>query len=122
MCRAGSGTQRFLARGDERTEALEDRVDVSGERSGIEDIVEVDPSGELAVALDELAEVELLVPGTQGVALDPPVGIVAVEPARDEREQEPLAVDQATAQVEVLAHPPGMDDESLDEPRKRSSM
>ena len=78
-------------------QALEDDVDVAGVRAEVEDRVEVDRRAAAisASARDELAEVALLVPGAHRVPLHEPVGLVAREPALDEREQQPLAEERA---------------------------
>src|SRR6476469_638925 len=101
---------------DERAQALEDGVDGTGVRGRIEDRVQVNAAGELTVPTDELAEVLFLVPGAQGVPLDEPVGLVAVEPGLDERQQKSLAEEEAVARLEVAAHPLRPDPEALDQP------
>ena len=71
---------------------------------------------ELGIASDELGEVALLVPGAHRVALDEPVGLVAFEPALDEREQQPVGEEEAVRGPEVPLHAIGVDDEA----RRRS--
>src|SRR5919197_5258914 len=90
---------------DERAKTLEDGVDVACVGGQIEDRVEIDAAGELAVAADELAEILLLVPRAKRMTLDEPVGLVAGKPGIDECKQEPLAVEEAVARLEVPAHP-----------------
>ena len=89
---------------------------MTGVRGGVEDGVEVDAAGDLAVGSDELAEILLLVPGAERMPLNEPVRLVAFQPGCDEREQEPLAEEEAVARLEVPPHPLGADDEALDEP------
>src|SRR4051812_3127641 len=101
---------------DERPQALEDDVDLAGVGSGVEDRVEADTAGELAIGPDELAEVLLLGPGPQPGPLDEPVGLVALEAGLDEREQQALAEEEAVARLQVPAHPLRPDDEPLDQP------
>jgi hypothetical protein len=62
---------------DERAESLEDGVDVACVGVEIENRVEVNAGGELAVGANELAEVLLLVPGAERVPLHQPVRLVA---------------------------------------------
>ena len=51
-----------------------------------------------------VAEVEALVPRAQRVLLDEAVRLVARQPRLDEREQHPLAEEEAVARLEVRAH------------------
>src|SRR4051812_38251793 len=65
-----SGIGRLLlSRSDERVQALEDGVDVTGVRLEREDRVEVEPRRQLGVGADELPEVLLLFPRAHRVAL-----------------------------------------------------
>src|SRR5204863_2622912 len=77
---------------------------------------EIDAVGERAIAPHELAEVLLFVPRLQRVALDQPVGLVACEPGVDEPEQQPLAVEEAVARLEVASHALFPHDQALDQP------
>src|ERR1700736_4143992 len=95
---------------DERAQPLEHGVDVTGVGGEIEDSVEIDAPGQLAVGADKLAEVLLLVPGAERVPLDESVGRVTLEPGLDQREQEPLAEKEAVTGLEVAAHPLAADD------------
>src|SRR3954452_18662871 len=100
----------------QRPEALEDRVDMTGVRLEIEDRVELDPRRDRVIAADELAEVALLLPRLHGVPLHEPVRLVAAEPRLDERQQQPLAEEEAVARVEVPLHPLGEHAQALDQP------
>src|SRR5579883_2001675 len=110
-CWATSGMDGLLL-SDERVETLEDGVDVTGERGEVERRVERVPAergGDLRILADELAEVALLLPRAHRAALREPVGLVARQPGRDEREEDALAEEQAVARLEVAQHPPGED-------------
>src|SRR5579884_1820587 len=82
----------------------------------VEGGIEVDAAGDLLVRAAELAEVELLLPGAHGAALDEAVGVVAGESRFDERVEDALAEEEEVARLEVPAHPLGPHDEALDEP------
>src|SRR6476646_4352430 len=112
---AVSGMDRFLLP-DEGAEPLEDGVGVTRVGREIEDGVEIDASRELAICLDELAEILFLVPGAKRVPLDEAVRLVAVEPRLDECEQEPLAEEETVARLEISPHPLGPDHQPLDQP------
>src|ERR1044072_6297112 len=99
MGTAGSG---MAARPAQRAQALEDDAGVPRVGREVEDGVEVDAAGELAVRAYELREVESLVPGAHRVALHEPVGVVPRDPGFHEREQQPLAEVEAVAGIEVL--------------------
>ena len=71
-----------------------------------------------ASARTSVGEVLLLFPGAHRRALDELVRPRALEPALDEREQQPLAEEEPVARLQVAAHPLGPDDEPLDEPRE----
>src|SRR6185312_10139236 len=94
-CAAASGIRGLLfSRSDERVEALEDGVDVTGVRLERERLVEVDPIRDLAVGAHELAEVLLLFPGAHRRTLHEAIRLVARETALDEREQHALAEEE----------------------------
>src|SRR4051794_27207303 len=99
-------------------ESFEDGVEMSRVRAEVEGLAQVDPAGDPLVGLDERREVQLLVPGPEGVLLDEPVRLVPRQAGLDEREQDALAEEEAVTRVEVRTHPAGEDDEALDEPRK----
>src|SRR5947209_3246978 len=109
---AVSGMDRFLLP-YEGAEPLEDGVDVTGVGGEIEDGVEVDASRELAIGSDELAKILFLVPGAKRVPLNEAVGLIALEPRLDEREQEPLAEEETMARLEIAPHPLGPHHEPL---------
>ena len=68
------------------------------------------------IGQDELAEVEPLLPGPHGVALNQSVRLVARETVRHECEQHALAEDEAVRRLDVRPHSLRVDHEPLDEP------
>ena len=91
-------------------------MDVARVRVQVEDGLEVDTGRDLVVRAHELTEVELLVPGAQGVALDQAIGLVAREPGFDERVQHALAEEEVVARLQIAAHALGSDNEPFDQP------
>src|ERR671936_2458682 len=85
-------------------------------RAEVEDRREIEPRADLLVGLNELAEIELFVPGAHRVALHQAVRVVAREPGLDEGEQHTLAEEEVLARLEVAAHPLLAYDETFDEP------
>ena len=115
----------FLLLVGNRGQALEDDVDVLErvlqiERAG--DGVRTEPAADGGILLEERAEVELLLPGTKRVSLHEPIGVVPPETGLDERSQHARAEDEAVRGIEVVAHPRGVDDETLHEPREAIDM
>src|SRR6185312_14272727 len=66
--------------GGQGVQSVEDRVDVAGVGIEVEGGAELDAPGDALVGLDERTKVEALVPGSQGVLLHEPVGLVARQP------------------------------------------
>src|SRR5215207_5123651 len=98
---------------DQRVQALEDGVDVTRVVAEIEDRVErsrIEPLRDLGIGANEIGEVELLLPGAHGVALDEPVRLVPGKPGVDERQEQALAEEEPAAELEVPAHLLGPDD------------
>src|SRR6476646_1787033 len=114
-CVAASGMNRVLLSG-ELAQPLEDGVDVTCVPAEVEDRVEVDPARDLLVRAHQLAEVLLLLVRPRRMPLDEPVGVAAGEPGLDEREQQPLAEEEAVTGLEVAAHPLRPDVEPFDQP------
>src|SRR2546423_13852329 len=103
----------------ERLQALEDDVDVLYGRRQIERALErgrIQSGRDLLVAEDELAKVALPVPRLQRMALHNSIGVAALEPRTDEREQQPVREDEAVGGIDVAAHPLGVHDEAVDDP------
>src|SRR5919201_6092556 len=61
-CRAASGMNRFLLRG-ESVKSLEGGVDVADGRLEFEDGIQVDAVGDLRILANELDEIRLVLPG-----------------------------------------------------------
>src|SRR5439155_18936261 len=101
---------------DDGVQAVEDRVDVADRRVEVEDGVEVDATGHLRIAVDELPEIRLVLPGAHGMALDQPVGVSACEARLDERQQEAMAEDEAVRGVDIATHSLRIDDEAVHDP------
>src|SRR5205807_3166497 len=114
-CTGASGMHGLLLP-DERTETLEDGVDVTDGGIEIEDGVEVDPCRDLWICGYELAKVALFLPRLHGVALNRPVSVVARDSCFDQREQQSVTEHEAVARVEVLPHSLRMHDQPFDDP------
>src|SRR3954469_1791199 len=82
-CTSVSDTDFLLG---ELVQTVEDGVGVACVGAEVEGRVEVDAAGVPLVVGGELLKIEALVPRAQGMLLDEPVGLVAREPALDERE------------------------------------
>ena len=85
----------------EGVQTVEDGVDVPDGRLEIEDCIEIDPTGDLGIAPDELGEICLLLPRAHRMALYEPVGVVAREARIDQRQQEAMAEDEPVARFEI---------------------
>src|SRR5689334_3892641 len=97
--------------------ALEYRVDVTklafdGERFG--DLPGLQRGTDLGVGFDCGAKIALLLPGAHGVALHETIGMFAQHAGGGEVEQELAREDQASGQVQVAAHPLGIDHQLVD--------
>src|SRR3954469_22316565 len=100
----------------EVVEAVEDDVDVARVRALVEHGVEVDT--DVRVSADELPKIELLVPRAHCVPLHEAVGVVALEPGLDQREQQTLREVETVARVEVAPHALGANHQPVDKPRE----
>src|SRR3954454_19753728 len=100
----------------ERAQPLEDGVDVTCVGGEVEDSFQIDAARERSIGAHQLTEILLLVPGAPRVPLNEPVGLVAREPGFDEREQEPLAVEEAMARLQVAPHALLPNDQPFDQP------
>jgi two-component system, OmpR family, response regulator RegX3 len=89
----------------------------------LESVVEVEGAVErlrgqlqLGILLEELAQIEALVPGAEGVSLHEPVRLVPGQPGFDEGQQDPLAEDEAVRRIEIRPHSLRVHDETIDKP------
>src|SRR5215475_8629672 len=88
-CVTASGMDCVLLSGElELAQPLEDGVDVACVPAEVEELVELDPAGDLVVRAHQLAEVLLLLVRAQRLPLHEAVGLVTLEPGLDQREQE----------------------------------
>ena len=71
--------------------------------------------GDLGLVHDELAEVQVFLPGFHGVALHQPVRVFAQHAGLDQVEQKLSAEDQAAGGLQVLQHALGIDQHGVDE-------
>src|SRR4051812_17640873 len=117
-CTAVSDMGGLLLLG-EAMDAVEHAVEMSDGGGEIEDLVEAlraETVGDRGVGARELHEVALFVPRAHRRGLHERVGVCALEPRLDERQQQAVREEQVVRRVEVAAHPLGIDDEPLDDP------
>src|SRR3954447_6350760 len=115
---AGASDMDRLLLSGERMQALEHGVDMANGCFEIEHGVEVDLLGDLGICGDEGAEVALFLPRLHCMPLHEAVRLIPRDARFDEREEEPVAEHEAMARVQVAAHPFGIHDEPLDDPRE----
>jgi hypothetical protein len=94
---------RFLL-SDEGLESIEDGVDLADGRVEVEDGVEVDATGKLAIAAHEVGEVGLFLPRAHRMRLHGAIRVVAGKSGLDEREQEAVGDDVSVEGVQVPAN------------------
>src|SRR6266516_5423546 len=102
----------------EGVQTVEDGVNVPDCRLEVENPIEIDPTGDLRIAANELGEICFLLPRAHRMALYEPIRVVACKARVDQRQQKAVAEDKAVARFEVPQHSLRIDDEAFDDPGK----